>query len=96
MKSNRPIIRRPIITEKATKLKEKSNQYVFEVENDCNKIEIRQEIEKQFKVKVMDVHTYSTHGKTVVRGKSKGRKSDWKRAIVKLKEGDTIEFFEGA
>jgi large subunit ribosomal protein L23 len=52
MKSNRPIIRRPIITEKATKQKEKSNQYVFEVEKDCNKIEIRHEIEKQFKVTV--------------------------------------------
>jgi large subunit ribosomal protein L23 len=95
MKSNKPILRRPIITEKATKAKESSNKYVFEVEKDCNKIEIRKAVEDQFKVSVKDVHTYRTHGKIKSRGKSRGRTPDWKRAVVQLKEGDIIEFFEG-
>lgn len=95
MKSNKPILRRPIITEKATWMKENSNKYVFEVDKNCNKIEIQKAIEDQFNVDVIDVHTYSTHGKIRTRGKFAGRKPDWKRAIVQLKEGDTIEFFEG-
>ena len=96
MKSNKTILRRPIITEKATYLKGKSNKYVFEVEKKCNKIEIKNAVEEQFNVTVKDVHTYSTHGKIRTRGKYSGRRPDWKRAIVHLKEGDTIEFFEGA
>lgn len=96
MKSNKTILRRPIITEKATHLKEKSHKYVFEVEKRCNKIEIKNAVEEQFNVTVMDVHTYSTHGKIRTRGRYSGRRADWKRAIVHLKEGDTIEFFEGA
>ena len=94
MKSNKPILRRPIITEKATWMKEDSNKYVFEVDKNCNKIEIRKAVEEQFKVTVKDVRTYNTHGKVRTRGKFKGRRPDWKRAIVQLKEGDTIEFFE--
>ena len=95
MKSNKPLLRRPIITEKATWMKENSNKYVFEVDKNCNKIEIRKAIEDQFNVDVIDVRTYNTHGKIRTRGRSIGRKPDWKRAIVQLKEGDTIEFFEG-
>ena len=96
MKSNKIILRRPVITEKATWAKESSNKYVFEVNKNCNKIEIKNAIEDQFSVKVLDVHTYSTHGKVRTRGRFKGRRPDWKRAIVRLKEGDTLEFFEGA
>lgn len=92
---NRNIIRRPIVTEKSNWLKENGNHYVFEVERKCNKIEIKQTIEKLFKVTVEEVNTYITHGKVRTRGKFRGRRSDWKRAIVKLKEGDSIEFFEG-
>ncbi len=95
MKSNKHILRKPIITEKATWMKENSNKYVFEVEKNCNKIEIRNAVEEQFNVKVIDIRTYNTYGKIRTRGKFKGRKPDWKRAIVQLKEGDTIEFFEG-
>jgi large subunit ribosomal protein L23 len=91
----RNIIRKPVITEKATHLKEKSNKYVFEVERNCNKIEIKKAIEEIFKVTVKDVHTYITHGKIRTRGRFKGRRPDWKRAVVLLKEGETIEFFEG-
>ena len=95
MKSNKNILRRPIITEKANWLKENSNKYVFEVDKHCNKIEIRKAVEEQFNVTVTDIHTYSTHGKIRTRGRFKGKRPDWKRAIVKLLEGDTIEFFEG-
>ena len=91
----RNIIRKPVITEKATHLKEKSNKYVFEVERSCNKIEIKKAIEEIFKVTVKDVHTYITHGKIRTRGRFKGRRPDWKRAVVLLKEGESIEFFEG-
>ena len=95
MKSTKNIIRRPIITEKASWLKETENKYVFEVVKNCNKIEIKDAIEELFKVKVTNVRTYSTHGKVRTRGRYKGRRPDWKRAVVQLREGDTIEFFEG-
>lgn len=91
----RNIIRKPVITEKATHMKEKSNKYVFEVERNSNKIEIKKAIEGLFKVTVQDVRTYITHGKIRTRGRFKGKRPDWKRAIVLLKEGDSIEFFEG-
>jgi len=95
MKHSKFILRRPIITEKATMMKENENKYVFEVEKDCNKIEIRKAIEDQFNVTVKNVHTYRTHGKVRIQGRFRGRRPDWKRAIVQLEVGDTIEFFEG-
>jgi len=95
MKSTKNIIRKPIITEKATEMKETENKYVFEVEKGCNKLEIKRAVEELFKVTVTDVHTCTTHGKVRSRGRFRGRRPDWKRAIVRLKDGDTIEFFEG-
>lgn len=95
MTITKEIIRRPIITEKANWLKENSNKYVFEVTKHCNKIEIKQTIEELFDVTVKNVQTYTTHGKIRSRGRFRGKRPDWKRAIVQLKEGDTIEFFEG-
>jgi len=95
MKATKTVIRRPIITEKANWMKEGNNKYVFEVEKACNKIEIKKAVEDLFKVTVLNVHTYTTHGKVRTRGKFKGRRPDWKRAVVQLKEGDSIEFFEG-
>jgi large subunit ribosomal protein L23 len=94
--STRTVIRRPIITEKASRLKEKHNIYVFEVDRDSNKIEIRKSIQELFKVTVEAVRTSIVHGKIKSRGRFKGRRADWKRAVVQLKQGDTIEFFEGA
>lgn len=90
------IIRKPIITEKAAQLKEKQNTYLFEVEKGCNKLEIKKAVEDLFNVTVLDVRTYTTYGKMRTRGKYHGRQPDWKRAIVKLKDGDTIEYLEGA
>jgi large subunit ribosomal protein L23 len=95
MKKTKQIIRRPIITEKATLMKENENKYVFEVEKESNKIEIKKAIEELFGVSVTNVNTYTTHGKVRTRGRFRGRRPDWKRAVVQLKEGDTIEFFEG-
>ena len=95
MKSTKKIIRRPIITEKASWMKEHSNKYVFEVEKNCNKIEIKKAVEDLFKVTVTEVRTYTTHGKIRSRGRFSGKRPNWKRAIVQLKDGDSIEFFEG-
>jgi len=96
MKEPQRIIRRPLITEKSTRQKEESHQYVFEVQRDANKIEIQQAVERLFKVKVLQVRTSNVLGKIKRLGRKSGKRSDWKKAIVTLKEGDRIEFFEGA
>ena len=95
MKNTQNLIKKPIITEKAKWLKENENKYVFEVDKFCNKIEIKKAIEKLFKVSVINVGTYSKHGKFRTYGKFKGRRPDCKRAVVQLKKGDSIELFEG-
>ncbi|MDD3847211.1 MAG: 50S ribosomal protein L23 [Syntrophorhabdaceae bacterium] len=90
------IILRPIITEKSTLVKETGNQYVFEVQRSANKIEIRKAVEKLFKVKVLDVHVSNMEGKKKRLGRYAGKRSDWKKAIVKLSPKDKITIFEGA
>ena len=90
------IILRPIITEKSTLVKETGNQYVFEVLRSANKIEIRKAVEKLFKVKVIDVHVQNMEGKKKRLGRYAGKRSDWKKAIVKLSPKDKITIFEGA
>ena len=95
MKEPHQIIKRPLITEKSTRQKEVGNQIVFVVDPKANKVQIRQAVEKLFKVKVLSVRTMNVTGKKKRLGKFLGRKSDWKKAIVKLREGDRIEFFEG-
>ncbi len=90
------IILRPIITEKSTLVKDTGNQYVFEVARDANKIEIRKAVEKLFKVKVIDVHVSNMEGKKKRLGRYAGKRSDWKKAIVKLGPKDKITIFEGA
>ncbi|MGC8657887.1 MAG: 50S ribosomal protein L23 [Desulfomonilaceae bacterium] len=89
------IIRRPIITEKGSSLKESNNQIVFEVDRQANKPEIRKAIEKIFKVSVVGLQTQNRKGKPKRIGRSIGRRKNWKKAIVTLKEGDRVEFFEG-
>jgi large subunit ribosomal protein L23 len=90
------IILRPIITEKSTLVKDTGNQYVFEVARSANKIEIRKAVEKLFKVKVMDVHVSNMEGKKKRLGRYAGKRSDWKKAIVKLRPKHKITIFEGA
>ncbi|HOW98790.1 MAG TPA: 50S ribosomal protein L23 [Kiritimatiellia bacterium] len=93
MKDPRTIIRKVLLTEKGTAMKEKENQYLFEVSPDANKIEIRLAVEKLFKVKVTKVNTLNRSGKQKrLRTMKYGWTADSKRAIVTLKEGDKIEF----
>jgi large subunit ribosomal protein L23 len=90
------IIRRPIVTEKSSLLKEEGNQYVFEVATGANKIEIAKAVEQLFKVKVASVRVMNIVGKKRRLGKSSGKRPDWRKAIVKLGAKDKISFFEGA
>jgi large subunit ribosomal protein L23 len=96
MKEAQKIIRRPLITEKSTRQKEESRQYIFEVDRDANKIEIQSAVERLFKVKVIQVRTSEVLGKVKRLGRRQGKRTDWKKAIVTLQEGDRIDFFEGA
>lgn len=96
MKDLREVIRRPLITEKGTILKEDNNQLLFEVDRRANKVEIRQAVEKLFDVKVLDVRTVSLKGKNKRMGRIMGKRSDWKKAYVTLAEGQSVDFFEGA
>ncbi len=94
MKEAHHIIKKPMITEKSTRQKE-ANQIAFIVDPKASKIEIRQAVEKLFKVKVLAVQTMHMVGKRKRMGRFSGWKADWKKAIVTLREGDRIEFFEG-
>jgi len=96
MKEPQKIIRRPLVTEKSTLQKEEGRQYVFEVDRNANKIEIRSAVERLFKVKVNNVRTINVLGKIKRLGRRYGKRPDWKKAIVTLREGDRIDFFEGA
>jgi large subunit ribosomal protein L23 len=88
------VIRRPIIlTEKATLLREKHNQVVFEVARDANKVQIRDAVQRLFKVAVTGVNTMLMRGKERRMGRGHGKMQNWKKAIVTLKEGDSIDFF---
>jgi large subunit ribosomal protein L23 len=91
------IIRRPIIlTEKATLLREKHNQVIFEVARDANKVQIRDAVQRLFKVNVTGVNTMLMRGKERRMGRGRGKMQNWKKAIVTLKEGDSIDFFSEA
>lgn len=90
----RYMIKKPLITEKSTKLMEE-NKYCFLVDPKANKTEIRQAIEKIFKVKVKSVNTMNMMGKLKKMGRYQGRRPNWKRAIVTLEKGSRIEYFEG-
>jgi len=90
----RDIIKRPVITEKTQALMNE-NKYTFEVPMTANKVEIRQAVEAIFNVKVVEVNTMRVLGKTKRMGRFVGKRSDWKKAIVKLAEGSKITLFEG-
>lgn len=90
------IIRRPLITEKSTRLKESSNTICFEVARDANKIEIGKAVTALFGVKVAEVRVANREGKLKRMGRFVGRRKDWKKAYVRLAAGEKpIEFFEG-
>ena len=90
----RDILLRPLITEKSAQMMQ-DNKYTFKVALTANKIQIRQAVEEIFKVKVLAVTTMRVMGKIKKMGRHSGRRSDYKKAIVKLAPGQTIGFFEG-
>jgi large subunit ribosomal protein L23 len=91
------VIRRPLVTEKTTLLREDARTLVFEVAADATKVDIRHAVEKLLGSKVEAVRTSIAHGKVKRQGRFVGRRSDWKKAYVKLREGEkTPEFLEGA
>jgi large subunit ribosomal protein L23 len=95
LKTAREIVLRPLITEKGTQLKAAGNQYLFQVDLDANKIEIKRAIEEIFEVHVSSVRTIRMQGKKKRMGRFEGKRPDWKKAVVTLREGETIELFEG-
>jgi large subunit ribosomal protein L23 len=108
MRSPQTIIKRPILTEKGNRLRETggadeapadaaelASKILFEVARDANKLEIRDAVQRLFNVTVLDVRTQLVRGKLKRIGRFEGRRPHWKKAIVTLKAGDTIEFFEG-
>ena len=96
MKDYTKIIKRPIVTEKGTKLRQEENQVIFAVAKNANKIEIKKAVEAAFKVKVTDVNVITKKPSDKVRqGRVVGRISGCKKAYVTLAPGEKIEFFEG-
>jgi len=92
---NQDVIRRPLITEKAT-LASDYNVFAFEVAREANKIQVKHAVESQFKRRVAEVRIVRMHGKTRRQGRFVGRRPDWKKAYVRLVAGEKpIEFFEG-
>lgn len=94
MKLAREIIIKPVVTEKSVDLMQE-NKYCFRVAKDANKIEIKNAIEEIFKVTVVNVNTVNVHGKMKRMGRTQGMTASWKKAVVTLREGDSIEVFEG-
>lgn len=91
------IIKRPLVlTEKGNALREEENQYLFEVARNANKAQIRSAVEELFDVRVDKVRTLIIRGKMRRMGRGHAKTQNWKKAIVSLREGETIDFFEGA
>ena len=96
MKNIYDVIKKPLFTEKGSNLKESENKLLIEVNKDANKFEIKQAVEELFKVKVDKVATIKAHGKWKKYGKSIGKRSDRKKALITLKKGEKLDFIEGA
>ena len=94
MEINR-IIKRMVVTEKSTAARDEENKYFFEVDRKANKVEIKSAVEKLFKVKVVDVRVMHVLGKKKRMGRTIGQKSSWKKAVVTLAAGSSIQFAEG-
>ena len=91
------VIRRPLITEKTTVIREEGRTLVFQVSRDANKIDIKRAVEALLGSKVESVRTSVAHGKVKRQGRYAGRRPDWKKAYVKLREGEKLpEFLQGA
>lgn len=89
------ILKRPLVTEKSTAEKDLRNKLFFQVDRDANKIEIKEAVQTIFKVDVLDVATLNMKGKVKRVGRRFSKMSDWKKAVVTIKAGQRVEFFEG-
>lgn len=94
IKHQRDILLAPLVTEKTTALKNTNNVYTFKVDINANKVEIQKVVEELFHVVVLDVNTIKQRGKVKRLGRYSGKRADWKKAYIKLKDGDTIADFE--
>ena len=94
MRNPRSIILKPLVTEKGSRLREQGNKYLFSVVADANKIEVKRAVQEIFNVKVKDVKTIVVHGKVKRMGAFEGKRPDWKKAVVTLEEGQSIDLFE--
>lgn len=90
------VIRRPVVTEKSTALRESGNVIAFEVATGANKVEVKRAVEELFKVKVAEVRLFNVRGKVKKMGRYAGKRRDWRKAYVRLKAGEKApDFFEG-
>ncbi|MDC1152640.1 50S ribosomal protein L23 [Nitrospinaceae bacterium] len=89
------VVIKPLVTEKGTMMLSEGNWVTFRVHPDANKIEVREAVQKIFSVSVLQVNTQIVRGKRRRFGKTMGQSKPWKKAMVRLKEGDKIEIFEG-
>lgn len=100
MNMNYDILVYPILTEKMLKLQDDERKYAFKVKKSANKIDVKKAVQSRFDVTVEKIHMINVKGKSkqmnTRRGITRGKRSDWKKAIVTLREGDSINFFEGA
>ena len=94
MKNLSQVVQKPLITERCADLRERDNKVIFQVHPHANKHEIKQAVEHYFGVKVVDVRTMNVLGKVKRLGRFSGKRADWKKAIVTLAEGDTIDLFD--
>jgi large subunit ribosomal protein L23 len=92
----RTIILEPVVTEKTTRNRETMNEVAFKVARDATKVDIRNAVKDLFGVDVLDVRTMSVRGKLKRLGRFEGQRASWKKAVVTIKEGQSIEFFEHA
>jgi large subunit ribosomal protein L23 len=96
MLNDQDVVKRPLITEKSERGRETDQQYAFELHRDATKIQVKNAVEKLFGVHVTGVRTAISRGKNKRVGRSMGRRPNWKKAVVTLREGETISLFEGA
>jgi len=91
MLHKRSVLRKPLLTEKIAALQDSNNQYAFVVDRMSNKVEIARAIELKYDVTVVDIQTMNIRGKVKRLGRFEGKRANWKKAIVRLKTGDSIE-----
>lgn len=89
------ILEKPLVTEKSTMMQEQGNRVMFQVRRSANKLQIKDAVQNIFNVTVLDVNTINVKPKSRRFGRHEGQTKAWKKAIVLLKEGDRIDFFEG-